>query len=120
MLDLREVWLLDSHTTHNLSCNPRMVAKIKKAQKTLNISGNKDDMKITPEAKVQRLYPEGMKLAQTWFGKRCIKNLLSFKELVNVFCITYDSEEATAFTFHRSVDGLVNIHFVMHLSGLHV
>ena len=84
------------------------------------MSGNRGGMKITQEAKVPRLYPEGMKLAQTWFGKRCIKNLLSFKELVKVFCITYDSEEATVFTVHRSVYGLVDLHFLMHLSRLHV
>ena len=61
-----------------------------------------------------------MKPAQTWFDMRCITNLLNFKELVKVFCITYDSEEATAFTVHRSVYGLVDLHFVMHPSGLHV
>ena len=77
-------------------------------------------MKIAQEAKVPGLYPEGMKPAQTWFDMRCITNLLSFKELVKVFRITYDSEEATAFTAHRSVYGLVDLHFVMHPSGLHV
>ena len=77
-------------------------------------------MKITQEAKVPGLYPEGMKLAQTWFDMRCITNLLSSKELVKVFHITYVSEEATAFTIHNSVYGLVDLHFVMHPSGLHV
>ena len=72
MLDRREVRLLDSQTTHNLCCNPRMVAKIKKAQKILNISDNGGDTKITEEAKVPGLYPEGMNPAQTWFDMRCI------------------------------------------------
>ena len=120
MLYLREVWLLDSQTTHNLCCNPRMVKKIKKAQKTLNMSDNRGVMKITQEAKVPGLYPEGMKPAQTWFNKRCITNLLSFKELIKFFCVTYDSEEATALTVQWSVYGLVDLHFVMHPSRLHV
>ena len=85
MLDLREVWLLDSQTTYNLCCNPNMVAKIKKAQKMLNMSGNGGKMKITQEAKVPGLYPEGMKPAQTWFDVRYVTSLLSFKELVKVF-----------------------------------
>ena len=79
MLNLREMWLLDSQTIHNLCCNPRMEAKIKKAKKTLNMSGNGGDMKITQETKVLVLYPEGMKPTQTWFDMRCITNLLSFK-----------------------------------------
>jgi hypothetical protein len=39
-LNLRKVFLLDSQTTHNLSCNKKIVAKIKTTNRTLNMSGN--------------------------------------------------------------------------------
>ena len=55
------------------------------------MSGKRGKMKINQESKVPGLYPEGMKPAQTLFDVRCITSLLSFKELVKVFCITYDS-----------------------------
>ena len=84
------------------------------------MSGNRGKNKITQEAEVPGLYPEGMKPAQTWFNMMCITNLLSFKELVKVFHITYDSEEAKAFPVHRSVYRLVDLHFVMHPSRIHV
>ena len=37
-----------------------------------------------------------------------------------VFRISYDSAVDTSFTVHRSEYGLVDLHFRMHESGLHI
>jgi len=46
--------------------------------------------------------------------------LLSFKEIIKHYRITYDSEVDTSFTVHQRAEGLVDLHFKMHESGLHI
>ncbi len=47
-------------------------------------------------------------------------NLLSFKCLNQIYCITYNSKKDEAFIVHRSEHGMMDLHFVEHLSGLHI
>ena len=119
-LDLRNEYLLDSQTTHNLCCNKDFVYDIKVSRKTLNMSGNGGSLRVTREAKIRGLYPSSMKPAETWYDPDCITNLLSFKDIIGVFRVTYDSAIDTSFTVHRSEYGLVDLHFRMHESGLHI
>jgi hypothetical protein len=119
-LNLRNEYLLDSQTTHNLCCNKDFVYDIKVSRKTLNMSGNGGVLRVTRKAKIQGLYPSSMEPAKTWYDLDCITNLLSFKDMIGVFRISYDSAVDTSFTVHRSKYGLVDLHFKMHESGLHI
>ena len=84
------------------------------------MSGNGGGLRITRKANIMRLYPKDGDPAETWFDEQCITNLLSFKEIIKHFRITYDSEVDTSFTVHRRSEGLVDLHFKMHESGLHI
>jgi hypothetical protein len=84
------------------------------------MSGNGGVVKVTHKADLPGLYPVGMETAKTWFHKDCITNLLSFKDLVKVFRVTYANDDAKAFVVHRSDYGKPDLRFVMHPSGLHV
>ena len=119
-LNLRDEFLLDSQTTHNLCCNKSYVDDIRQAGRSLNMSGNGGGLRITHKADIRGLYPEDGDPAETWFDERCITNLLSFKEIIKHYRITYDSEVDTSFTVHRRAEGLVDLHFRMHESGLHI
>ena len=120
-MNLRNEYLLDSQTTHNLCCNRKsFVYDIKVSRKTLNMSGNGGVLRVTRKAKIRGLYPPTMEPAKTWYDPDCITNLLRFKDMIGVFCISYDSAVDTSFTVHRSEYGLVDLHFRMHESGLHI
>ena len=119
-LDLRNEFLLDSQCTHNLCCNSSYVSDIRGVGRALNMGGNAGMLRITRKAKIKGLYPKEGAPSQTWFDERCITNLLAFKELIKVYRITYDSDVDTSFTVHRQAHGLVDLHFRMHESGLHI
>jgi hypothetical protein len=119
-LDLRSEFLLDSQTTHNLCCNRSYVSGIHEVGRALNMSGNAGMLRITKKAAIKGLYPEDGPPAPTWFDERCITNLLSFKDIIKKYRITYDSDLDTSFTVHRTLHGLVDLHFRMHESGLHM
>jgi len=110
-MDLSNEVLLDSCTTHNIMCNKRLLKGIKTTKKELNMSGNGGKLRITKVGTITGLYPEGDEPAQAWFNERCITNLLSFKELVKKYRITYDSDVCTSFIVHQSEYGLVTSEF---------
>jgi hypothetical protein len=92
---------------------------VQKAKKDLHLSTNGGGMVISREADVLGLYPDGYD-DTVYYNVRAITNILSFKKMAKVYCITYDSEVAMTFTVHRESHGLVNLHFTMHPCGLHV
>ncbi len=47
-------------------------------------------------------------------------NILSLKNLIRLYRVTYDSEQRTAFIVHREEFGLPDMVFDMHPCGLHV
>jgi hypothetical protein len=61
-----------------------------------------------------------MEPAKTWYDPRGIANSLSFKDIIGVYRVSYDSAVNTSFTVHRREHGLVDLHFKMHESGLHI
>jgi hypothetical protein len=119
-LNLFDKVLLDSCTTHNIMCNKKFLGDIKTTKKGLNMNGNGGQLKINKKGIIPWLYPDGHKPATSWYTQEGIANLLSFKELTKVYRITYDSDKCTSFTVHRSEYGLVDLHFKMHESGLHI
>ncbi len=77
-------------------------------------------MRITQKADLLGLFPIHIKPAETWFSQKAITNLLSFKCLNDIYCITYDSKKEKAFIVHRSEHGMTDLCFVEHPSGLHI
>lgn len=100
-LNLRNEWLPDSQTTHNLCCSKDQVYDIWGSSNALNMSGNGGGLRITKKASIRGLYPPDMKAAATWFDERGITNLLSFKDIICVYQVLYDSAVDTSFTVHR-------------------
>ena len=117
-LDLSEEVLLDSETTHVLFCNPKFVNNIRESPQALWMSGNGGMMRITQKADLPGLFPDHIKPADTWFSRKAITNLLSFKSLNNIYRIAYDSKKDKAFIVHRSEYGMTNLRFVEYPSGL--
>ena len=77
-------------------------------------------MRITQKADLPGLYPDHIKPAEMWFSPKAITNLLSFKCLNEIYCITYNSKKDKAFIVHCQNYGMTNLCFVKHVSGLHI
>ena len=77
-------------------------------------------MRITQKADLPGLFLDHIKPAETWFSPKAITNLLSFKSLNEIYCITYNSKKDKAFIVHRSEYGMTDLRFVEHPSGLHI
>ena len=56
--------------------------------------------------------------AEVWFSTKAITNILSLKEVIKSYHVTYDSYKK-AFTVWREHHHLPNMKFKMHQSGLH-
>ena len=109
-LKLRDAILLDSETTHDVFCNSKYVTNVRKARKTLHLSTNGGGMVISQEADAIGLYPDGYNCT-VYYDARAITNILSFKKLLEVYRITYDSDVSTTFIVHRGKKGLVDLYF---------
>lgn len=55
---------------------------------------------------------------EVWFSKNVITNIIALKNLIKQYQVTYDSKDAML-VVHRQVNGLPNMLFKMHSSGLH-
>ena len=113
-LDLRSVWLLDNQSTFDLCCNPDFAQKKRVAKRAMNMSSNGGDMRISKECKVL-----GYEF-WVWYTQRAMTNILSLKNLIRLYRVTYDSEKRTSFIVHREEFGLPDMVFDMHPCGLHV
>ena len=98
-LDLWKVILINSQMTHDVFCNVNYVENVRKANCILQLSTNGGGMSITHEADVKGLYPEGCD-STVYYGMDAITNILSFKKLVKMYRITYDSDISKKFTIH--------------------
>ena len=55
-----------------------------------------------------------------WFTTRAMTNIISLKNLIHSYRVTYDSKQQMAFIVHWEEFGLPNMIFDMHPCGLHV
>ncbi len=55
---------------------------------------------------------------EVWFSKKAITNVLSLKDVIKCYRITYDSYDGAFIVWHEN-KGLPNMIFKMHSSGLH-
>ena len=111
-LNLRNIILLDNESTMDLFCNKSIVNKITKSKSRLKVQSNGGSMYVTNKASIP-----GYK-NKVWFSKNAITNIISLKHLIQQYWVTYDSNDET-FVVHRDKDGLTNMEFQMHESGLH-
>ena len=55
----------------------------------------------------------------TWYSKYSIANIISLKNMIRQYCVTYDSDDET-FIVHQEASALPDMEFRMHKLGLHV
>lgn len=113
-LQLRDVVLLDNQSTCDIWCDESQVEKIRTSSTKMRIASNGGSLLVNQKAKVP-----GYRQA-VWFSKNALTNILSLKNLIKQYRVTYDSEKATEFVVHRENVGMPDMHFVMHESGLHI
>ena len=111
-LNLRQVILLDNQSTMSLFCNKAMVTDIRRSDRPLTLRSNGGSMEVTQLASIGKDKP------QVWFSTKAITNILSLKEVIKSYRVTYDSYEQ-AFIVWREEQQLPNMLFKMHRSGLH-
>ncbi len=110
-VDLRQVILLDNQSTMSLFCNKRLVQSIRRSLEPLILKSNGGSMTVHQVASIG-------KKAEVWFLKDAITNILSIKDVMKSYRITYDSYDK-AFIVWREERNLPNMIFRMHSSSLH-
>ena len=86
-LDLRNVILLDNQSTLDLICNKKLATNIEKSNRTMTVQGNSGTLDITHRAKLKGY------TSKPWFRKEAITNILSFKNMIKQYRITYDCND---------------------------
>ena len=111
-LNLREVLLLDNQSTMSLFCHKKLVDNIRNSDKPLTLHSNGGSMEVNKVASTGKGKPD------IWFSTKAITNILSLKEVIKSYRVTYDSYNK-AFIVYQQGHGLPNMIFKMHNCGLH-
>ena len=93
-IDLRNVRLIDGQSTMELFYNTKLVVNIYKANRNISLQSNGGKMLITHKAQVAGYKPH------VWFDQKDITNLIDLKNIINKYCITYDSLDEM-FIYHK-------------------
>jgi hypothetical protein len=110
-LDLKEIMLLDSQSTMDLFCNPKLVEKICESTNDMRLKSNGGSMMVSYKAK----HPGCFKKA--WFDAVALANIMALGNVIQLHQVTYDSNKMM-FVVHREPQK-PNMEFRMHASGLH-
>jgi hypothetical protein len=111
-LNLRKVILFDIQSTMELFCNSPIVGKTINSLSSMILKSNGWTMLVTRKA-----YMAGYHKT-VWFSKKAITNIISLRNLIHQYHITYDSDDLT-FVVHRESESKPNMGFRMHECGLH-
>jgi hypothetical protein len=109
---LREVLLLDSQSTIDLMCNRNLVKRTFRSNKRMSLKSNGGTMVLTKKAEISGYH------AHVWYHKNAIANILSLRNMIKQYPVTYDSDYKM-FVVHRESVGKPNMEFRMHKSGIH-
>ena len=96
----------------DLFCNRVLVTKIIMPEKSLRLKSNGRTMIVTKKARVAGYHTD------VWYNRSAITNILTLKNVIKQYRVTYDSDDHT-FVVHHKQAGLPNMNFWMHSSGLH-
>ena len=86
-LDLKNVILLDNQSTLDLIYNKKLTSKIKKSDKKISIQVNGRTLTIKYMARMPGYNYD------TWFIKDEIANIISLKNMIRQYHVTYDSDD---------------------------
>jgi hypothetical protein len=111
-LNLREVILLDSHSTMDLFCNSAMVYKTIKSASSMRLKINGGTMLVTHKA-----YMTGYHKT-VWFSKKAITKIIALHKLIQQYRVTYDSDDLI-FVVHCESESKPDMEFCMHECGMH-
>ncbi len=111
-LDLRSIILLDNKSTMSLFCNRKLVTNVCDSDEPLTLQSNGGSMKVYQVADI------GKDQCPIWFSTKAITNILSLKEVIKRYSVTYNSYDE-AFYVYRESHGLPNMIFRLCSSGLH-
>jgi hypothetical protein len=111
-INLREVILLDSQSTMDLFCNTALVSKTHKSTTSMRLKSNSGTMVLTWKATMPGYNKD------IWFSTKSITNIIALRNLIQQYCVTYDSDDSM-FVVHRESQGKPNMKLCMHKCGLH-
>ena len=95
---------MDNQSTLDLICNKKLETKIEKSNRAMTVQGKGGTLDITHRAKLKGY------TYKPWLSKEAITNILSFKNMIKQYRITYDSNDEM-FVVHRKESGLPNMEF---------
>ena len=112
-LDLKKVILLDNQSTLDLICNKKLTSKIKNSDKKISVQGNRGTFANKYKASMPGYSYD------TCYSKDTISNIISLKNMIIQYRVTYDRENET-FLVHQEASSIPDMEYKMHKSGLHV
>ena len=110
-LDLKNVILLDNQSTLDLMCNKNMTSKIKKWDKKIIVQLNRGTLAIKYKVSIPEYSYD------TWYSKDAIDNIISLKNMIRQYRVTYESNNQT-FVLQQEAYALLDMEVRMHKSGL--
>ena len=109
-LKLRNLILLDNQSTVDLFCNKNLVTNIHETNRSMTVKGNGGALSTNSKATLRNY-------GDVWFDKRAITNILSLKNVRNLFRVTFDSDGDNTFVVHKPSGD--KLRFDMHPDGLY-
>jgi hypothetical protein len=86
-INLREVILLDSQSTMDLFCNAALVSNTCKSTTSMRLKSNGGTMVVTQKATMPGYNKD------VWFSTRAITNIITLRNLIQQYRVTYDSDD---------------------------